>query len=621
MIIIRCSTLLVVLLFCLSSVFAQTTLQEVPAALTNQDIVSMTHRGLTPALIIDMIKRSKAAFDMSPAAMADLKRSRVSEKVILPMAERVATENAAQPPNSEQPPDTTADKESGETALEKPSETNCEIFDEGPRKNGVVWCGLESDLPFKVLAERSAPILWFSPNEQLLEKNYNIPQPLPCDEPRQKTSANSSDSPCKRGDYCVGHRDDKTAVVYYQIRRIVRERGSTVKPFDGKVLKLDRIQKLTLRYYFYYCVDCGLGGHRHDLENIELVVLIEKDERRSRYRARVVEVIGAAHGVHWFNNRLRVAGNTVFPITILVEEGKHASAPDNDGGGTFEHKTDINKRVRDAWGLRDTMALREWVPLFPYYLKRHTNQKRPTKPENRIGSKAQIDLHPDVFANYRVMVTDPKTHQMVQLNKPEKLYELRELGSDCTPEEVYQVVGKGGGFDLPGALKRRGAGEDPALAYSSNRLVRAIRSSFLMEEDDNLPENLWEKALQFSYRWDQSHGFALTPPLPTGHLFKGYFVPRAHFTGFSNGSRRYGLDYIYTPSASRWADLYVAGGLEWYREAPGQRFKFGPAWEGGIKFRFPLNFKKKLFVGVRVGVRTSPTKNFSIVAEPGGGLF
>jgi hypothetical protein len=108
--------------------------------------------------------------------------------------------------------------------------------------------------------------------------------------------------------------------------------------------------------------------------------------------------------------------------------------------------------------------------------------------------------------------------------------------------------------------------------------------------------------------------------LPKFHVLKvGYFIPRAHFTGFSNGSRRYGLDYLYTPSASRWWEVYAAGGIEWYRPGPGRPFNFGPAWEGGFKFRFPV--KKWVFAGVRVGVRTSPTKKFTLVGEPGGGLF
>jgi len=512
--------------------------------------------------------------------------------------------------------------QTAEAALYRGGENNCESFDGGPRKNGIVWCGSESTLSFEVLAERSAPILWFSPDEHLLEKKHKIPQPIPCE-----SSCGNSDPPCKDGNYCGSPDDDKSAVVYYQIRRVVQERGSTLEPFAGKVLNLEGIQKLTLKYYFYYCVDCGFQGHRHDLENIELEILIEKEKGGHRYRARVAEVIGAAHGVHWFNNRLKikegtlkVKDDTVFPITILVERGKHASAPDKDGDGYYEHKRDINKRVNDAWGLRDKLGQKRLVPLFPYYRGVHTDPTRAAHPEHRIGSKKQIESHPDIFSNYRVITNNPETGEEVELRQPENGYELRELGDDCTAAQV-RAAGNSGKFDLAGAMERRGAGKPPEKMKAPTKIVRLLRSSFLIEDDDNLRENLWEKALQFSYRYDHSHGFSFTPTLPTGRLFGGYFVPRAHFTGFSRGSRRYGLDYLYTPSASRWAEAYVAGGIEWFREGPNRPFNFGPAWEGGIKFRFPLNLKRKLFVGVRVGLRTSPTRKFSPVVEPGGGLF
>jgi len=171
---------------------------------------------------------------------------------------------------SEARPSGTTD--TAEPTLSARNEADCTTFDGNGRKNGVVWCGPGTDLPFQVLAERSAPILWFSPAESLLEKTYKIPQPLPCDA-AQKASV----VPCKDGEFCGDPADNKPAMVYYQIRRIVQKKGSTAATFVEKDLKLDEIEKLTLKYYFYYCVDCGFGGHRHDLENIELEILIEKE--------------------------------------------------------------------------------------------------------------------------------------------------------------------------------------------------------------------------------------------------------------------------------------------------------------------------------------------------------
>jgi hypothetical protein len=555
-------------------------------------------------------------------------QTRIPEGVIPTTAEAETSETSSPRVSPAPSPGETAVTPAAVSSLHTGTKADCASFDGGQSKNGVVWCGTESTLPFRVLAERSAPILWFSPDEQLT-KNYKIPQPLPCD--ARYNSTKPSDSPCKNGDKCAAHLDDKSAMVYYQVHRIVRERGSVGDPFDPaapehgstgdalgeRILKLDKIERLTLRYYFYYCVDCGFGGHGHDLENIELEILIEKEKNGARYRARVAEVLGAAHGVHWFNNRLRVTDDTVFPITILVEEGKHASAPDSDGGGTYEEGSDTNKRVRDAWGLRDTLTQRKIIPLFSYYLTGHTNPNRPLDPGNRIGSLAQIKLHPDLFVNYKVEVKRKDAPRKV-LQAPEKTYELKALGYDCTADDV-EDTGKSG-FNLAGALAKRRAGKNPLVATSPGKVARLFQRTYSLEEDDLLRENLWEQLLQFSFRWDQSHGFAATPPLPKFHVLKvGYFVPRVHFTGFSNASRRYGLDYLYTPSASRWWEVYAAGGIEWYRPGPGRPFNFGPAWEGGFKFRFPV--KKWIFAGVRVGVRTSPTKKFSLVGEPGGGLF
>ncbi|HLM58068.1 MAG TPA: hypothetical protein VK422_18335 [Pyrinomonadaceae bacterium] len=493
-------------------------------------------------------------------------------------------------PQETAPAETANDAHAAPPAPQARGEGNCETFGEDGRKSGVVWCGTDATLPLSVLVERSAPILWFSPREPLL--NEKIPQPLPCGGGQKQGGADS-------------------AVVYYQIRRIVRRGGGAAKPYDGKTLNLDRIEKLTLKYYFYYSDDTGFQGHQHDLENIELEVRIEKEDRGPRYRARVVEVIGAAHGVHWWNNRLRVVDDTVFPITIFVERGKHASAPDSQGDGHYEHGSDVNKRVNDAWGLRDKLSDRKRIPLFSYYLKRHTDGDRPENPKNRIGSRSQVDSHPDIFRDYKG-----------KHGQPETLYELKELG--CGEGGAGGVQGsRSSNFNLAETLKRRRAGLPPTESDSPDGLEWLMLRFIRMEEDDNLPENLWEKAVQFSYRYDGSHGFAATPPLPVATFFGGYVVPRVHFTGFSSGSRRYGLDYLYTPSASRWADWYAAGGIEWFREGPGRPFKFGPAFESGVKFRFPLSIGKrtKLFLGGRVGVRTSPTSSLTLVGEPGGGLF
>jgi hypothetical protein len=40
-------------------------------------------------------------------------------------------------------------------------------------------------------------------------------------------------------------------------------------------------------------------------------------------------------------------------MTILVEEGKHASCTDRNGDLQYSPGYDINRRINDAWGIRD----------------------------------------------------------------------------------------------------------------------------------------------------------------------------------------------------------------------------------------------------------------------------
>jgi hypothetical protein len=43
-------------------------------------------------------------------------------------------------------------------------------------------------------------------------------------------------------------------------------------------------------------------------------------------------------------------------VTVLVEEGKHASVPDRNADGVYTPGYDVNLRVNDAWGLRDVFG-------------------------------------------------------------------------------------------------------------------------------------------------------------------------------------------------------------------------------------------------------------------------
>jgi len=98
-------------------------------------------------------------------------------------------------------------------------------------------------------------------------------------------------------------------------------------------------------------------------------------------------------------------------------------------------------------------------------------------------------------------------------------------------------------------------------------------------------------------------------------------------------------DVLFTPSASRWADWYVAFGYEHLLqrstvvdgEKTVQRESFdGLGMEAGYKFRFAVRGAARWFVlgynfaGLRLGVRTngfSNLKNLRFIAEIGAGVF
>ena len=81
-------------------------------------------------------------------------------------------------------------------------------------------------------------------------------------------------------------------------------------------------------------------------------------------RVRVPRVEGLAHGVDWYTNTLRVERDTTFPLTILVEEGKHASVPDRNADGVYTPGYDVNVRViaavHDEAGTHIAVPV-EWV--------------------------------------------------------------------------------------------------------------------------------------------------------------------------------------------------------------------------------------------------------------------
>jgi hypothetical protein len=134
----------------------------------------------------------------------------------------------------------------------------------------------------------------------------------------------------------------------------------------------------------------------------------------------------------------------------------------------------------------------------------------------------------------------------------------------------------------------------------------------------------WWERISVSARFDGGTGWAATVPvgLQVPGL-GGWTVVR--FSGpFPGTNAQKSVDAAYMPSASRFSDWYVAGGIDYGTLASeadsqqGKRFSV----ETGVKFRFPLP-DYGTFLGGRVGIRANGTEleNQRLVFEVGAGVW
>lgn len=198
--------------------------------------------------------------------------------------------------------------------------------DGGPVESArQVWIGHHPEASVADIALRVAPILWFTPEEPHVLASLPTPSALPCD-------PDGASAP----------------VVYY---RRIGSSSATLYPGES----------LELVYYFYYLHDYGAGCHSNDLElaTMHLEMHATRDGLPP-YVVSLERIVGHAHGSRWYQNvlDLRKPGtdDTSLPPTLLVEEGKHAVAPDRNADGQYTPGYDVNTNVTDAWGVRDSFG-------------------------------------------------------------------------------------------------------------------------------------------------------------------------------------------------------------------------------------------------------------------------
>lgn len=460
---------------------------------------------------------------------------------------------------------------------------------------GMVWRGRATQMPLSRLAAYIAPVFWFSPDEPSLNRARGpailIPEPFPAEGP--------ADHP----------------VVYYQFTRILT-RDADGPPVldrsnpDDPVLSLDHSRGFELSFYAYFRDEIGLGAHLHDIEPVEFRVVILRGDELPELREhgcgredRVVFVTrstGKAHGLIWFWNVLETDDFTRFPMNLLVEEGKHALATDKNSDGVFTQGFDVNRRVNDAWGVRDIIAT---GTLYGGSYEQWMAKTR--RPEHRV-----LPPLPDDSALLDDLAEQVRESELAT-------YELRRFPG-------MAVVGDDEG------LRKYMVGH---IVEGAPRIVEVNSIEGL---GDFIGEGDAIRSLSISYRYDGVSGMSLVFPFfivknLEEPLAGGYIMQRLYFQDV--GLRDVGWMLLYTPSASRWIDTYVSGGVEWDKrdETGGEKTYTNFVLEGGVKFRVnvlnsPLKFLGKLtpFWGLRAGVKN--TGAFSVnrigyVLEFGAGSF
>jgi hypothetical protein len=505
----------------------------------------------------------------------------------------------------------------------------------------VVWCDTADSVAVETLARHAAPILWFSPDEPLLSRpqmgrssataparRISIPQALGVVDPLLDPDPEAVDR----------------ATVYWQLESMLTRPGQQTavrEAYQAGRLLASGLQRVSIGYSFYYRRDEGLNPHYNDLEGIQIQVHFEPEPGTgARHRATVARVTGLAHGSELVANILQVsrtlrhptgAPDVTLPITILVEEGKHASSPDRNADGSYTPGYDVNIKTPDAWGVRDVFG--SGVVASRYA----ESMTKPRRPWDRVGpdpASFQAGGHPAPAQCYATPggLTLPEAYYSL-VRAPRCWRDAAEWGEHergfCMRlEELARVRPRAGKKefyddscfeDRVGAIQVAASGKASCrylnMLYAADNFHEPGLTGFLVKYKYG---DLWLlQPLRYvapAVRLDGNDvGPALTVFSSYGlPKFAGWFMARG---AMIKGERwRWQADVSYTPSLARLIDWYVAGGYDW--GSPGEGLEGGWALEAGLQIRHRA-------VWLRTGARSrlsggefGPTR---VVAELGFG--
>lgn len=482
------------------------------------------------------------------------------------------------------------------------AKTPCCDFSEVP---GVVWYGNDPKMTIRELASYVAPVYWFSPDEPVLDdkegKDIRLPNVLPFEE------------------------DPDKPVVYYQYNEILARtdaRGPAYIPDENdknnSIIDLENVAAINLKIIAYFREEEGLGGHPHDVEPTEFKLAVWHREGCDdcQFALLVSKVTGEAHGLQWYYNTLEVDKYTKFPMYMLVEEGKHGMCTDKNSDGYYTPSYDVNKRVNDAWGLRDIM---------------------------RSGA-----LFTGAYQAWMAKVRHPQHRVFPPLPEDSPLWQnVLEKGEYAPNNAIYELRAFPAVSDIVDSLWQDKITAFPVLKHKIEEKEKVGWPEVISDTDfkkfaDFVDAESFVKSLSISLYADGDLGFSFVFPLFIVKNFEdpmagGYLTNRMILKDYN--LRDFSWMLLYTNSASRWIDGYFSAGAEWdvidLPEGSEKKTKTETNFvlETGIKFRVnitkspaPLKYLGKLteFWGFRAGVKNTgffEINRLRYVLEFGAGTF
>ncbi|MGC4080908.1 MAG: hypothetical protein QM736_02000 [Vicinamibacterales bacterium] len=334
--------------------------------------------------------------------------------------------------------------------------------------------------------------------------------------------------------------------------------------------------------------------------------------------------------------------DTVLPLTVLVEENKHASMGDRDGDGIYMPRYDINRYANDGWGTRDTAGTGTLGN--PAYTADQSRTLRALRPDLRVFPAHLPPRLRDALAR-----NEQAGVARAQIDSPRREYVLMPSASSavCVDGHVDRSrIADIRGSKLPELLEHGGFCDRTVVKPAWNLDVQRasdVLATFFPGPRNQFGFMSWTYRMSPAFRWDQGPGASYVgPPLP-GHempIFGGWIVGKANVALASRSAlRSASIEAMYTPSASRSASMYIAIGHEWdFTDAHGRRGVHQDAGrherdrtdghvaeEVGLKFRFLVEKGPvKTFLGGRIGLRaagTNPLTQTRLVFEFGSGSW